>query len=281
MKNSSYEVEILVGGKAITEYDHEGTTWVEGRKGTEYEIRIKNHSLYRIMAVISVDSLNVLTGKPASSKDIGYIVQGFGNLTVPGFTLDNTEVAKFTFSKDKESSYVAQSGNNPNNVGIIGVKVFKEYQKPYQIKKSSYRDQDRWDDGLRNWNYKELVSNSCDYMAKGLASGYNNAAPRGFAPASATASSYSMDYSLCRSAEPVEEIGTAFGEAMEFKTTTVDFTPETNESATLIIRYGTRKMLEHVGIVFHKPKKSHAEPVAFPGDVGCRPPEGWRRKKNS
>ena len=63
--NSQYEAQVLVHGKPVKEIPHLGETYIEGRIGTEYAIRFKNNSLRKVMAVISVDGVNVVTGEPA------------------------------------------------------------------------------------------------------------------------------------------------------------------------------------------------------------------------
>ena len=59
MKSSLYEMTLLVDGKPIHEYHHEGRVFVEGRSGSEYKIRIKNNSSTRACFVVSVDGLTL------------------------------------------------------------------------------------------------------------------------------------------------------------------------------------------------------------------------------
>lgn len=286
MKNLSYTLELLVKGKPITEYTHENEFFVEGRKGSEYEVKITNNSHRRILAIPSVDGLNVITGKPASSTDTGYVIPGYQSVTIPGWTLDKAEVAKFTFSAN-DRSYSAQSGQGESNLGIIGVRVFNERYVPPPVVLTPY-----WNDGFipkgLDWSAVGMGSSTAGNPLDGLARDFcSNSDEMVFASAAPMASASPMKNSVLRSASvqsqnyvvPVEEsIGTAFGRATEFATTSTSFDREATPAATLLIRYDTRKGLEQRGIRIDKPKRSHAKPApqAFPGDA-CTPPVGWKR----
>ena len=58
--NDTYNVDILVNDKPIRKFPHDGKLFVEARDGQEYSIRIKNNSHSRILAITSVDGLDVL-----------------------------------------------------------------------------------------------------------------------------------------------------------------------------------------------------------------------------
>ena len=68
MTNENYTVDILVNDKPVRKFPFNDKLFVEARKGQEYSIRIKNNSWQRILAVASVDGLDVLTGKLAIGK---------------------------------------------------------------------------------------------------------------------------------------------------------------------------------------------------------------------
>ena len=114
------ELHILVKNNRISEYsDRDGNIFVEGRKGSEYEILLHNNTSFRMKAVVSVDGLNILTGDTVWEK--GYVVDAFATLKIPGWRINKDQIAKFEFSNLKGS----YNSGSPN-VGVIGVMWFKE-----------------------------------------------------------------------------------------------------------------------------------------------------------
>jgi hypothetical protein len=110
--------------------------YVVGTPGHEYAIRIRNDSGQRILAVTSVDGVNVLSGETASPEQSGYVIEAGGSVQISGWrtSLDRTSAFYFT---DLGDSYAARTGR-PRNVGVIGVAVFREVQRP-QTKMDFYR----------------------------------------------------------------------------------------------------------------------------------------------
>ncbi|MGH9929118.1 MAG: hypothetical protein ACREA9_07815, partial [Pyrinomonadaceae bacterium] len=53
-----FDVQILVDGRPLEEYDARGKSYVEARAGAEYEVRIRNPLPYRVAVALSVDGLN-------------------------------------------------------------------------------------------------------------------------------------------------------------------------------------------------------------------------------
>jgi hypothetical protein len=132
MTNSNYSVDILINDKPIRKFPHNDKVFIEARKGQEYSVRIKNNSSSRILAVTSVDGLDVLTGKTADADSSGYVINGYNSLTIEGFRISDEKVAKFIFDS-KHGSYAASKGTGAEkNVGVIGFKVFEEKQTPIQ-----------------------------------------------------------------------------------------------------------------------------------------------------
>lgn len=127
---SNYDISILVNGSRCKQYSHNGKIFVEAKKDSEYTIEIKNNTWARILAVASVDGLDVLDGKPAREDNPGYVVNGYNTLKIDGFRVSNEKVAKFLFDY-KGGSYAADKGDgSERNVGVIGVRLFSEKVKP-------------------------------------------------------------------------------------------------------------------------------------------------------
>jgi hypothetical protein len=112
-------------GHFLTGFKAGGNNYVTGIAGRRYTIVVKNHSPGRIEAVLSVDGLDVIDGKPASTKKRGYLIDPFGDLEVEGFRTSTTSVAAFRFGSVDES-YAAKKHGNTRNVGVIGLAVFHE-----------------------------------------------------------------------------------------------------------------------------------------------------------
>ena len=132
MYKNGVELRVLVNGRPVREYSQKGLSFIESRHGSNYTIKIKNDNGTRVMAVVSVDGLDVITGKPAENTNKGYIVDAYSSTEIKGYRLSDTDSAAFVFvSKDKSYVANAEQGDKRNS-GVIGIRVFEE--KPEKIK---------------------------------------------------------------------------------------------------------------------------------------------------
>lgn len=116
-------------GRQLPVYHHDGEYWVAGRPGARYAIQVRNMSGERVMGVMSVDGVNVITGDTASWEQSGYVLSRYQNAQITGWRKSEAEVAAFHFTA-LPRSYAARTGR-PDNVGVIGVAVFREqYRRP-------------------------------------------------------------------------------------------------------------------------------------------------------
>ena len=127
MKQGPFELEVLLHGLPAREYGYRGETFVEGRRGSEFTLRVRNNTDHKIVVVLAVDGLNVMNGKTASVSDGGYVIDPYDFVDVPGWTLNLQEVAHFEFSS-LPASYAAQM-DKPANVGVIGAAIFFEKER--------------------------------------------------------------------------------------------------------------------------------------------------------
>lgn len=112
-------------GQALRLYQHQGEYWVAGRPGASYAVDITNRTGSRILAVISVDGVNALDGKTASSApDDGYVLNPWQNWAITGWRKSQSQVAAFYFA-ESDASYASRTGR-PMDVGVIGVALFRE-----------------------------------------------------------------------------------------------------------------------------------------------------------
>lgn len=105
----------------------DGRGWVEGRPRHEYEIRLRNLSPHRVLAVVSVDGVNVVTGETAAPSQSGYVLEPWQSTSIEGWRKSLDRVAAFRFTR-LASSYAARTGR-PDDVGVIGVAVFRELER--------------------------------------------------------------------------------------------------------------------------------------------------------
>ena len=125
MQNNYYELSVCVNGRPIREYGHKGLTYVEGRHGQHYSIKFRNNTAARVLAVISVDCVDVVDGKPATQDSRGYVVPGYQSVEIHGWRTSKKKVNDFVFDT-KPRAYSTQSQKSDINCGIVGVKVFSE-----------------------------------------------------------------------------------------------------------------------------------------------------------
>jgi hypothetical protein len=109
---------VLVGRRA------NGRTYVVGREGERYNIVIRNNTGGRFEVVASVDGLDVIDGRPATTGKRGYLLPPHGKLVIDGFRKSDSTVAAFRFGKVSDSYAARTTGGR--NVGVIGVAFFGE-----------------------------------------------------------------------------------------------------------------------------------------------------------
>jgi hypothetical protein len=115
-------------GSVVPTYFKNGRYYVPGRPGAKYAIRVKNLTSERILTVLSVDGINVITGKTADWRQNGYVIEERGTTDINGWRKNTTEVAAFEFATI-DRSYAVKTGR-PTNVGVIGMAVFRELRPP-------------------------------------------------------------------------------------------------------------------------------------------------------
>jgi len=110
--------------RTLDVHHHRGRQYVVGQPGNEYAIRIRNCSDRRVLAVVSVDGVNVVTGDAAAPDQSGYVIAPYGYVTIEGWRKDLERTAAFYFT-DPGDAYAARTGR-PDDLGVIGVALFRE-----------------------------------------------------------------------------------------------------------------------------------------------------------
>jgi hypothetical protein len=81
-----------------------------------------------VLAVMSVDGVNVVSGETASPSQAGYVLDMWQCTEIDGWRKSLASIAAFYFT-ELPDSYAARTGR-PDNVGVIGVAFFRERQQP-------------------------------------------------------------------------------------------------------------------------------------------------------
>jgi len=118
-------------GRRLAVYWHEGRAYVVGKPGNEYTVSMRNRLREDVLAVVSVDGVNVISGETAHPSQTGYILGSYQGYNILGWRKSLAETAAFYFTALPDS-YAARTGR-PDNVGVIGVAVFRRKQQPQPI----------------------------------------------------------------------------------------------------------------------------------------------------
>ena len=109
-------------------YWHDGRAYVAGKPGNEYQISLRNRANDDVLTVVSVDGVNVITGETAHPSQSGYVLAPRAVLDIQGWRRSLAQTAAFYFTPLPDS-YAARTGR-PNDVGVIGIAVFRKKVAP-------------------------------------------------------------------------------------------------------------------------------------------------------
>lgn len=293
MNYNNIELTLLVKGKPVTEFPHNGQVYIEGRDGSTFEIEVKNNNAFRVEAVISVDGLSVIDGKDAGPASSGYLIDANSSVRIPGWKLTEEQVAAFQFA-GKKGSYVAQMTGSDRNTGVIGLLAFAEKRSafvphqsgyigsPYIAKGGPYFGSPATSGGWVGISPTSI--NAADTLGgasvMGATRGMAFGAAQNMASVNmvATASLASPGVNVQEQDQSVvpQNLGTAFGDAKDFATSVVQF--ERGDMHAMIVLYyddasGLRK--RGIDITRRSRQKTNERANAFPG-MNCSPPPGWK-----
>lgn len=110
-------------GRDLPVHWHEGRAYVVGKPGNEYQIGIRNRRGEDLLAVVSVDGVNVVSGETANVRQGGYVLAPWQRMDIRGWRKSMGEIAAFYFTSLGDS-YAARTGR-PDNVGVIGIALYR------------------------------------------------------------------------------------------------------------------------------------------------------------
>jgi hypothetical protein len=137
-------------GEWLPEYRHRGRDWVPGTPGHRYGVRLTNTTGERVLVVLSVDGVNAISGETAAANQTGYVLGPWQSTEITGWRKSWQDVAQFYFT-DLPDSYAARTGR-PDNVGVIGVAVFRERAQPQPYYAPPISRDHEYDDRYRGRN---------------------------------------------------------------------------------------------------------------------------------
>jgi hypothetical protein len=227
---------------ALPEYRHRGATWVAGRPGERYAVRLTNRSGARVLVVLSVDGVNAISGQTAGTSQSGYVLSPWQSADITGWRKNDDEAAAFYFTALPDS-YAARTGR-PHNVGVIGAAVFRERVPPPPVSFEPVPYSRERDDGA------------------------NRQESRGAGAAQAPALGREAEVASSRAHAPrADKLGTGHGEREHAPIERTAFERATSQPAEIVqLRYDSRANLVAAGII-GAPPAWRGGPDPFPGYV--------------
>ena len=254
-------------GETLTTYQGHGKTWVAGTPGHRYSVRLSNRTGGRVMAVLSVDGVNAVSGETAGSDQNGYVLDAWQSTEILGWRKSLEEIAQFNFTS-LPNSYAARTGR-PANVGVIGVAVFIE-----RTPVVTYRDQRRRYGAPASAPYEQEGKQSAEPMASTADAAAPSPMRRNsddLAKAEGATSSGSRQVPAQRKAR-AERLGTGHGAREDSRVVYTQFTRSSSRPAEQRgIWYDSYRNLVAQGVIVSKPLAwNNANP--FPNSFVADPP---------
>lgn len=215
-------------GTTLPVYEHRGRYYVAGESGHEFQIEIANTGDRRVMAVGSVDGVNVISGETADTDQGGYVLAARQNMSIRGWRKSMDNIAAFYFTRLPDS-YAARTGR-PDNVGVIGVALFRE----------------------KTWCCRPLHD---ELMRKESSESESDAAAA--APQANGAE---------RAQKKSERLGTGHGRIEHSEVVYTDFEAASKSPEEIVtLYYDSYKNLRRMGVIPTPPRSYPRRPQAFPG----------------
>lgn len=217
--------------RVLPVYEKDGRKWVLGTPGQEYAIRVCNTTGARVLAVMSVDGVNVVSGETASPSQSGYVLDAWQCAEINGWRKNLASIAAFYFT-ELPDSYAARTGR-PDNIGVIGVAFFRERPQPIA-----------W----RDMPGRIAPNSAAESSARQEAAGGSTAADAGRLDAERKSRS---DFAAATPAPaPAAKIGTGHGRNERSYVQTTTFERESaTPNETIAFHYDRRENLIAMGIL--------------------------------
>jgi hypothetical protein len=279
-------------GRTLPVHFHQGEYWVAGQPGAKYAIQIRNSRGPRVLAVTSVDGLNVLSGETADYGQSGYVFESGQRYGIEGWRKSDSQVAAFVFTASGDS-YAERIGK-PRDMGVIGVALFRErppvalYSPPVIAQRNESPAPSSADHSDK---YRESASGTAQAPASKAAPAMREPAPAAAATAPPPVPTAQADASSRKAAPAMErermatlpapmpspKLGTAHGERETSVVSRTQFVRNSTQPDEIIrIRYDSHANLVALGII--PSPRVQPVPNAFPGATASYVPDppAWR-----
>jgi hypothetical protein len=216
-------------GSTLQVHRHRGKHYIIGEPGHEYAISVTSREPGRLLAVGSVDGVNIVNGETAAVDQNGYVLAPWQQFVINGWrtSLQTTNAFYFTTVAD---SYAGRTGR-PDDLGVIGFALFRE-KAP-----------------CCGWWHGDAERRSREES-------HDRAAE---AP-SASAKSEGL------AAQRDDRVGTGYGRSEYSEVTYADFQPASSQPSEMItLYYDSYENLRKKGVIPRHPKPRPRDPRPFPG----------------
>jgi hypothetical protein len=203
---------------------------------------------------MSVDGINVLSGSTAAWSQSGYVYSSHTCHEITGWRKSDSEVAAFEFAASSDS--YAELTGRPNQVGIIGVALFRESPPGPVYVAPAYSSRGEID-GLNE--SRASKSQAIPSAAAPVAAQNSAGSARGSMEGSRNAESSD---SAVASIFPIQKLGTGHGEREASTVTHTQFErAQSRPNEILRIRYDSWDVLVALGVIKYPPRRV---PSPFP-----------------
>lgn len=241
-------------GEWLPEYRHRGRDWVPGTPGHRYGVRLTNTTGERVLVVLSVDGVNAISGETAAANQTGYVLGPWQSTEITGWRKSWQDVAQFYFT-DLPDSYAARTGR-PDNVGVIGVAVFRERVQPQPYYAPPIARENEYDDRYRGRSESKSAPAAAPQASRRAAEAADSASGVG------------------------QSIGTGHGQREWAPVSRTDFVRASRTPAQVVqLRYDDIPNLVAMGVM-PRPYRyddgyRRGQPQAFPNGFAADPPGRW------
>lgn len=241
-------------GEWLPEYRHRGRDWVPGTPGHRYGVRLTNTTGERVLVVLSVDGVNAISGETAAANQTGYVLGPWQSTEITGWRKSWQDVAQFYFT-DLPDSYATRTGR-PDNVGVIGVAVFRERVQPQPYYAPPIARENEYDDRYRGRSESKSAPAAAPQASRRAAEAADSASGVG------------------------QSIGTGHGQREWAPVSRTDFVRASRTPAQVVqVRYDDIPNLVAMGVM-PRPYRyddgyRRGQPQAFPNGFAADPPGRW------
>ena len=256
-------------GQSLPVHFHRGEYWVAGQPGAKYAIQIRNTRGPRILAVTSVDGLNVLSGETADFGQSGYVFESGQRYGIEGWRKSDSQIATFVFTASPGDSY-AECIGKPRDIGVIGVALFRE-RPPVVIHTppvvSNRHESSKPSSAEMSDKYRESSTEAAQAPATAAPTPAQAAVPTPQADPSsrkATPDTDQRERAASSMPAPAPKLGTAHGEHETSVVSRTQFVRNSTQPDEIIrIRYDSHANLVALGII--PSPRQQLVPNPFPG----------------